>query len=243
MKRRQKIRKGIILISFFLFPAIFFYMSPYLIVDATIKRTINGSFIIFSLLFVSSLILGRAFCGWVCPAAGCQEAIFPTRSKRVTKGNFIKWLIWVPWIAVITIMATKSGGYEKVDFFYRTSYGFSIGNLYGLITYLFVLLLIVAPAFIVGKRAFCHHICWMAPFMILGRKLRNIAGWQSLQLLATADSCTHCHTCTTNCPMSLPVEEMVNSGKMESTECILCGTCIDGCKNEAIRFAAKKYLG
>jgi len=236
MKRRQKIRKGMILISFFLFPAIFFYMSPCLIVDATIKRTINGSFIIFSLLFASSLILGRAFCGWVCPAAGCQEAIFSVQDKKVTRGNFIKWLIWEPWIASIIIVAIKAGGYNKIDFLYRTTHGFSIGNLYGLITYLYILLLIAGPAFIVGKRAFCHHICWIAPFMILGRKIRNLGRWPSLQLLATADKCIHCHTCTTNCPMSLPVEEMVNSGKMESTECILCGTCIDGCKNEAIRY-------
>ena len=36
--------------------------------------------------------------------------------------------------------------------------------------------------------------------------------------------------------MSLPVEQMVEQNKMENPECILCGTCIDGCKSKAIKF-------
>jgi len=63
MNTRQNIRRGIILFSFFLFPATFYYLSPYLIVDAAAKGIINGSFIMFALLFASSMVLGRAFCG------------------------------------------------------------------------------------------------------------------------------------------------------------------------------------
>jgi len=55
MKTRQKIRKGIILFSFFLFPAVFYYLSPVLIIQASSKGIINGSFIVFSLLFIGSL--------------------------------------------------------------------------------------------------------------------------------------------------------------------------------------------
>ena len=39
MKTRQKIRKGLILLSFFLFPAIFYYLSPVLIIQASSKQT------------------------------------------------------------------------------------------------------------------------------------------------------------------------------------------------------------
>jgi len=88
MKSRQKLRKGIILTSFFLFPAIFYYLSPVVIVQATQDRVVNGSFIMFLLMLISSFVLGRAFCGWVCPGAGCQEAIFLARDKKIMKGNF-----------------------------------------------------------------------------------------------------------------------------------------------------------
>ena len=238
MKTRQKVRKGIILFSFFIFPAVFYYLSPVVIIQASIKGIINGSFILFLLMFISALVLGRAYCGWVCPGAGCQEAIFLTREKKVTKGDYFKWVIWVPWISAILILAIKNGGYQKIDFFYQTKFGLSIGNVYALIAYLIVLLLlIVLPAYIFGKRAFCHHLCWMAPFMIIGRKIRNWFEWASLQLKADSEKCNHCHTCTQNCPMSLPVEDMVNQNKMENAECILCGTCIDGCEFDVIKYA------
>ena len=238
MKTRQKVRKGIILFSFFIFPAIFYYLSPVLIIQASIKGIINGSFILFLLMFISALVLGRAYCGWVCPGAGCQEAIFLTREKKVTKGDYFKWVIWVPWISAILILAIKNGGYQKIDFFYQTKFGLSIGNVSALIAYLIVLLLlIVLPAYIFGKRAFCHHLCWMAPFMIIGRKIRNWFKWASLRLKAESEKCNHCHTCTQNCPMSLRVEDMVNQDKMENAECILCGTCIDGCEFDVIKYA------
>ena len=239
-KKRQKLRIGIILSSFFLFPAVFYYLSPYLIIDATIRGIINGSFIFFVLLFVSSLFLGRAYCGWACPAAGCQEAIFLASNKKITKGNFIKWIIWIPWISTIAILAIKNRGYQKIDFFYRTKFGLSIESVYSLIVYLGILSLIVIPALTVGKRSFCHHICWMAPFLITGRKARNTIKLPSLQLALNNENCSHCHKCTNNCPMSLPVELMVQEDKLENSECILCGTCIDVCKNKRIRYAFSK---
>jgi polyferredoxin len=235
--KRQRIRKGLILISFFLFPATFYYLSPVLIVQASSVQIINGSFIIFLLLFVSALFVGRGYCGWICPAAGCQEAIFPARSSKVTRGNYIKWIIWMPWICSIAVIAVISGGYSEIDFFYQTTHGISIGNFQSVVVYFIVLLfLIVLPAFIFGKRAFCHHLCWMAPFMIIGRSIRNYFKWPSLQLKPFPDVCVQCHTCSSNCPMSLPVDEMVSRSFMENKECILCGTCVDGCKQGAIKY-------
>jgi ferredoxin-type protein NapH len=237
MIKRQKIRKGLILFSFFLFPAVFYYLSPVLIVQASSKGVINGSFVLFILMFISSLFLGRAYCGWVCPGGGCQEAIFLASDKRVTRGDWCKWLIWVPWVGSIALLAISAGGYKRIEFFYGTTHGLSIGNVQSLIAYfLILLLLIVLPAFIFGKRSFCHHLCWMAPFMILGRKIRNYFRWASLQLKANPENCKHCHACTEHCPMSLPVQEMVDHRRMESAECILCGTCVDVCKQGAIRY-------
>jgi ferredoxin-type protein NapH len=234
--RRQRIRKTIIIITFLLFPAIFYYFSPYLIIQGTLEGIITGSFIAFMLMFISSLFLGRAYCGWVCPASGIQEEIMKVNERKIKKGNFIKWLIWIPWISFIVVLAFRNGGYNTIDPFYQTTYGFSMANIGALFTYLAVLTLIVLPAFLIGRKSFCHHICWMAPFMMLGRKIRNILRIPSLQLVSFSDNCVSCHTCTNDCPMSLPVEEMVKENNLENAECILCGTCIDGCKLKAIEY-------
>ena len=240
MKKRQKIRTGILLGMFFIFPAIYYYFSPYLIIQSTTERIINGSFLVFLFFFIVSLILGRFYCGWICPAAGCQEVIIPVRNRRIKRGNWVKWMFWIPWMSAIVLAAVKNGGYREIDFLYQTKWGISIQDIYSFITYLMVLLLIVLPAYLIGRRSFCHHICWMAPFMILGRKVRNVFQWPALRLRANPENCIQCHTCTEHCLMSLEVESMVAASRMENPECILCGSCVDGCNQNAIQYVFRK---
>jgi polyferredoxin len=236
MKKRQKIRKTGILVSFLLFPITIYYLSPVLIIMGAKQGVIAGSFIIFSLLFIVGLVLGRAFCGWVCPGAGIQEICSSIRDKAVRKGNWIKYLIWVPWMSIIVIFAIRAGGLSKVDPFFQISKGISITQPTDHMVFYFFLLLIILPAYVVGKRSFCHHICWMAPFMVIARKIRNLFNWPSLRLEVEGEKCVQCKICEKKCPMSLGVEEMVQQGSMENTECILCGSCVDNCPEGVIEY-------
>jgi ferredoxin len=85
-------------------------------------------------------------------------------------------------------------------------------------------------------RGFCHTFCWMAPFMIIGGKLGSLLSIRVIRLKADKDKCINCKICTRNCVMSLPVDAMVKNNKMNHTECILCGACIDNCPKKAISF-------
>lgn len=235
---RQKIRKTIILISFLLFPVTLYYFSPYLIIMGASEGIITGSFIVFSLMLLTSLIFGRAFCSWVCPAGGLQECVMMAHDKRARGGlrNISKYIIWVPWVIIIALLFTTSGGFKSVDFLFQTAGGISVMDPIAYITYYFVLALIVILSFTGGRRGFCHYSCWMAPFMIIGTKLKDALHLPSLRLKAEKDKCVSCKSCTKNCPMSLPVDEMAAKGNMKNTECILCGACIDTCPNKVIRY-------
>ena len=237
--KRQTIRKRLTFISFFLFPATFVYFSPYVIVDATTKGIVCGSFIIFILLFVGALFFGRAFCSWACPLGGAQEILTPLKKKMAIKGRHIKWFIWVPWILAIIILDIRHGGYEEIKPFFRTTYGFSLGNIYTAIAYTAILALLLISFFAVGKRSFCRHFCWIAPFMILGSRLQSILKTPTLKLSNTGNPCVNCHRCTTNCLMGLDVEEMVTKQNMKDSECILCGNCADVCKKGCIKLTFK----
>ncbi|OFW62714.1 MAG: 4Fe-4S ferredoxin [Actinobacteria bacterium RBG_19FT_COMBO_36_27] len=240
---RQRIRKGIILFTFLLLPAIFYYFSPYLIIMGASEGIISGSSIVFGVLFLSALFLGRGFCAWFCPLAGIQEASSLARDKNVSnRYNWIRYIIWVPWIAIIIYMAITAGGFKRVLFTYQTTFGFSISDVYGLFIYLIVVITTIILSFAVGKRALCHYVCWISPFMIGGRKLRNLFKWPSLRLVVDKDKCVDCLTCTKNCPMSLDVNLMVKSSKMENSECILCGTCVDNCKKGVIKYSFSKGI-
>jgi polyferredoxin len=240
--KRQRIRKALIFIFLLLFPVVLYYLSPALIIEGASKGIITGSFIVFSLLFIFSLILGRAFCGWVCPGAGLQEACFRIHDRRVKGGryNWIKYFIWVPWISIIVLMSVKAGGFHTIDPFFQTQYGISVSEPANYIVFYTVIGLITLLSFVVGKRAFCHYGCWMAPFMVIGTKLRNLFKWSALHLRAYKDRCIQCKTCTQNCPMSLEVNDMVLGQSMFNSECILCGTCVDGCPKNVIQYAFKQ---
>lgn len=234
---RQRIRKGIIFAVFLLFPIIINYLSPYLIISGSSEGIINGSFIIFGLLFASSLVVGRAWCAWVCPGGGLGEIFFAVQNKPVNRrrADWVKWLIWFPWLGIILFAALSAGGYRQVDFFYMTENGVSVTDPQNYVIYLGVVGIFVILALTVGRRGACHTICWMAPFMIIGRKLRNLLPWPALRLQAHASTCTGCLTCTSNCPMSLDVNAMVKAEAMEHSECILCLSCVDNCPAQAIK--------
>lgn len=236
--RRQSVRRALILISLLLFPVVLNYLSPYVIIDGAMNGVVNGSLILFTLLFLSSLFLGRAWCGWLCPAAGLAEACTAVNDKPARGGrlNWIKWVIWFIWIGLIVSIVIGRGGYTRVDPFYLTDYGISVTSWQNYIIYYGVVGLVVVLSFTAGRRAFCHYVCWMAPFMILGRKLRNLLHTPGLHLQAQTSACTRCGSCTRTCPMSLPVSDMVQLGKMENSECILCGSCVDGCPAKVIAF-------
>lgn len=231
--KRQRIRRTILAVSFLLFPVTIFYFSPYLIVGGAFLGILSGSAMVFAVLFVSSLVFGRAFCGWVCPAGGMQSLLIPIQGRRIGGGaRYVKYVIWVPWLSAIALGFVRAGGVASVDMLLGTEGGLSVASVHGLLIYVVVVGLLAGIALGFGRRAGCQTICWMAPFMVLGRKLRNAVGWPSLQLATESEKCINCSLCTRECPMSLPVMEMVgrSSGEtMDDAECILCGACVDRC--------------
>jgi len=224
---------------FTLFPITYYYFSPYLIIMGASEGVVAGSFITFSAMLVGSLFLGRVFCGWICPAGVTQELCLKVNNKDFKGGkrDWIKYFIWVPWIAVIAVMFVQAGGVKVIDPFYQMYYGISIQDIPSVILFLVIAGLIAGIALAAGKRASCHTICWMAPFMIIGRKIRNVINLPALQLVADRNECTNCTTCTRNCPMSLDVNSMVQNESMENSECILCGSCVDNCSKNAIKYS------
>jgi polyferredoxin len=206
---------------------------------AASEGIINGSFIVFTLMFLGSMVFGRVFCGWLCPAGGLQRFCMRINNKqfKVGRRDWIKYLVWTPWMSLVIYMLVIAGGIRSINPFYQTYYGISVQDLGSLILFLLILGTIGIVSICSSRRGFCHYLCWMAPFMIIGRRIRNTGKWISLKLLADKSKCIECMSCSRNCPMSLYVNKMVREGNMENSECILCGTCIDVCPTNTISFS------
>jgi len=164
-------------------------------------------------------------------------------SRKLSRFKYFrvtKYILTAAWVGAIVAAAIAAGGYHSIDLLYNTESGVSIDAAMGWIFWGMIVLIILLPAFLMGKRAFCYYFCPWGVLNMLGTKIRNILHLPSLHLEVSQNVCKNCHTCSTNCPMSLPVAEMVKSGSMKNDECILCGTCADNCPNSAIQYSWRK---
>lgn len=233
--KRQKIRKTLQLVFMLLFPVTLNYFSPYLIVRGGFEGVLAGCGVLFAGLFLFSLFFGRAFCGWLCPAGALQDICAGITDKPAGKWqDRVKLFIWIPWLAAIVLGFVSAGGLERIDLLYYTDHGISVSAPGNYIVYFFVVALILVLALMLGRRSFCHCVCWMAPFMIAGNYIKERLRIPALRLQCDRGRCVSCGACDRHCPMSLPVSAMVKSGRMFHRECILCGACADHCPKSVI---------
>jgi polyferredoxin len=238
---RQKLRKSLLLISFLALPVTLFYLSPILILMGAREGVLTGSAITFAFLFIISLFAGRAWCGWICPQGALQDLVASRINNRPIDNtgriNLVKYLIWVPWISLIALLFIFNGGIAVIDPFYHTDHGVSTASLFTLAIYYIIITAVFLIAAVLGRRGACHSVCHMAVFQIIGRKIRNLLQLPALHMKPLGESCNGCQRCTHECPMSLDVNAMVKSGRVEHPECILCGTCADTCPKHAVSYA------
>ena len=242
MKKRQRLRRALLLVSFLLFPITINYFSPYLILQGSMEGVLTGSALLFLGQFLFSIFLGRLFCGWLCPAGALQEACAGIVDKPVKKkADVVKYIIWVPWLGSIIAGFVVAGGIQKIDPIYYTDGGISVNEPTRYVIYFGFILLVLVLALTVGRRGACHTVCWMAPFMVLGGLFGRFLHIPALQMKPAPQGCISCKACNRACPMSLPVQSMVAKGNMQHTECILCGNCADACPKHVITMGFQAY--
>lgn len=213
-----------------LFPLLFIFMSPAIIIFAAAKGILNGSAIIFGFLLLSSVLSSRLFCGWLCPGGAIQDQVAgandkPWNSKWKNASKYIIWVLWFSTVVVLWVLHRPL----KTDIFYFTSVDISI-----IISYFMVVAIIFMFTLFTGRRGMCHSFCWMAPFMVIGEKIADLLHIPRFRLKADISSCISCGQCVKKCPMSLNVMELVKSGNMDSAECISCLQCVDICPKKVI---------
>lgn len=227
----QRFRRFSLTISLLAFPVTIWYFSPYLILMAAMRHIINGSFIVFTLMFLLGIFFGRLWCGYLCPTGGMSEcfARFSPKEPRQGWRNCIKYGIWFLWLSGVVVCHVLGKEDYTIQPFFMTDHGISVSNIYCFIIYYGIVLLFLIPAIVHGKRATCHYICWMAPFMVTGYKLGRLFHVPQLRIGAKKDGCVSCGKCQTVCPMSLDVPALAKRGGINSAECILCGECASAC--------------
>lgn len=203
--------------------------DPLAVVDFVgASRVLFDLFLLTALIpVVATLLLGRIFCGWICPA----DLLFEVGSKIRD------------WVGIETDVA-----FARATKFVMLIIGFGAalvlgsqifpeiyppriisGELYLWITFralgagTWFFLAIFTFEIFVSRRFWCRYVCpGGALYSWLGR-------WRILRLKVVEHACTDCHQCNSVCEFGL--DPM--SGRF-GQECNNCGLCIRACAPNAL---------
>jgi ferredoxin-type protein NapH len=197
---------------------------------------------------IATLLLGRVFCGWICPggllfdfAAKVRTALvrgLELRLPSITFSRANKYIVLGVGLLFALILSvpvlhylyppaligreTHSLVMAQFDRAEAGWLGFAVAGLTGASLFLLALVLI---EILIAPRFFCQAACpGGALYSLLGR-------FRLLRVRRKVGACTECTLCDQLCPRGLqPMADRAGS------ECDSCGVCLDVCKTDALKF-------
>ncbi len=185
---------------------------------------------------ILTIIFGRFFCGWICPATFLYElntnlaVLLRKAGLKIGNRRFdrrLKYLVLFVGIllSAFTGSIVVAGIYPPAiigrEIYYAVALGgFGAGAIFFLLTLLFDLL--------VARRGFCRYLC-------PGGALYSLLGhYRLFRIQRKVETCNDCAKCSAICEFGLdPLRD--NFGQ----ECNNCSACIAICPTDALTFKIK----
>jgi ferredoxin-type protein NapH len=152
----------------------------------------------------------------------------------------IRYTIFAVWFSILIACFILAGGIKGVDPLHLTENFVSVDMPLKYITYYVVLFAFGGLYVWLGRRAACHGICWMSPFLVGGYVAGKKLKLPQLRILSEPSKCIDCRQCNKKCPMSIDVNHEVKKGEIVSLDCILCAECVDTCPKKVLRYGVRQ---
>ncbi len=172
------------------------------------------------------LIWGRGFCGWACWTAAILDWL-PMKKKSTIPPRYRNWRYLVLGISVaLPVYFVFALRYDvRGAYIGKAELGWMISS-----NIIYYLLAIPLAYWFQDRRAFCKVLCPVSLVM------KVPARFAVIRIKPTGKECTECGICNHSCLMDVDVMSAIRQGrKVESTECVLCGTCKTRCPAGAIK--------
>lgn len=236
---RQQYRTVLLILSFLLMSVTFAYISPIVMITGLTKGVIAAGLIFWIALFLLTFVFGRIFCSHLCLTGGEQMIIdraVNIRLRRVPYLRYLKYLLAFLWVGGAVLLAAGAGSLV-VNPLFGAGTGLPPWPAGAYAMFSGITIMVLAIAILLGKRGMCYYFCPMSVVFMAITTLKNRLRLPSLHLEADPDDCIRCKKCERACPMSLPVQEMVEKGSLHNPECILCASCIGACPKGVLRYS------
>ncbi|MBE0636863.1 4Fe-4S binding protein [Candidatus Bipolaricaulota bacterium] len=200
-------------------------LCPISAVQNVILKASTGYLLLFLVPTVSALLVGRLFCGYVCPFGALQELLHVKRWRRSIPEHWMRMLRWLTFLLLSTLILrilstgvlTWNGLTPFKAFFTLGGTPLTLG-----ISGLFVL------ASIVLFRPFCRLFCPLGAWLSLVTRLSPFR-------IREASSCVSCGQCDKAC-----ASDAITKGVVRTADCLLCGECIRVCPPDALSICGKR---
>jgi len=188
-----------------------------------------------------SLLLRKAFCGWLCPVGAVSEQLWKL-GRETFRRNFAlpKW-IDVPLRGLKYLLfgffAYAVAGMDAEDLraFLHSPYGVladvkMLDFFRNLSVTAAIVLIVLVAASVFVRNFWCRYLCPYGALMGLASLL------SPLRIRRNEERCIDCAKCAKACPANLPVDTLA---RIRSAECIGCLECVAVCPAEgALAMAA-----
>ncbi|MGD0884222.1 MAG: 4Fe-4S binding protein [Thermodesulfovibrionales bacterium] len=181
---------------------------------------------------LSSVLLKKSFCGWICPVGTLSEAVWKVGQrifgKNVTLPRFIDYplrsLKYILMAFFLFIILVKMSSQEVIGFLSTPYWKVTDIKLLqffmemSLMTQIAIGVLIALS--LIVKNFWCRYLC---PY---GGLLGLVSLLSPVKIKRTDLACIHCGLCSRHCPSLLPVDR---KRVIRSPECMGCLTCVSHC--------------
>ncbi|MBN2017587.1 MAG: 4Fe-4S binding protein [Candidatus Cloacimonetes bacterium] len=188
-----------------------------------------AAIIIGGLIAISSMFLGRWFCGYVCPFGTIQELIYSARGPKTRFRQLIAYKThkYLNILKYIILLFTAVTSYLSVQYLYmKFCPVMAIAHIQR-ITFagIGVLIIIVAGGFFV-ERFWCRYLCPYAALMNIFQKLADLLKIRRYKIYRNIKTSLNCFNCVNYCPMNIDIGYLE---KISDFNCIKCMRCVRQC--------------
>ena len=212
--------------------------DPLLALGNLLNRNISALIIGAPLLLLAiSLVLGRSFCGWICPLGTVMDLVQPLafwHKQRVARPNHVngrrnsrlRYLILVAALGGALLSIKLLGLVDPLVIFTRAATA-GIANLLGSrqaferggLTYFSMLFIAILVLEFWQPRFWCRHLCPQGALLSLVSRF-------SLLNRRVSAACSNCSLCRQACPMDAILQDEHDT---DYSDCTLCLECESAC--------------